>query len=112
MKKRFKPKLHIKKGDQVAVIAGNDKDLSRPHRVLDVFADERRVLVEGVNIRTRHTKPSAQNTRGGIVKQESPVHISNVMLWDPKSEAPSRISRNKVDGKSVRIAKKSGEEIK
>lgn len=112
MKQRFKPKWPIKKGDMVAVIAGNDKDLSHARKVLEVLPLEGRVLVEGVNIRTRHTKPNAQNTRGGIVKQESPIHISNVMLWDGKSEAPSRISRAKEDGRSVRIAKKSGEEIK
>ncbi len=112
MKRRFKPKLHIKKGDMVAVIAGNDKNRSHPHKVLEVLPEERRVLVEGVNIRTRHTKPSAQNTKGGIVKQEAPIHISNVMLWDSKSDAPSRISQEKKDGRRVRIAKKSGEEIK
>jgi len=111
MKQRFKPKLNIKKGDMVAVITGNDKDLGHPRKVLQVLPDENRVLVEGVNIRTRHTKPSAQNTKGGIVKQEAPIHISNVLLWDAKSEAPSRISREKRDGKRVRIAKKSGEVI-
>lgn len=111
MKTRFKPKLHIKKGDMVVVIAGNDRDLSRAHKVLEVLPQEERVLVEGVNIKTRHTKPSAQNTRGGIVKSEAPVHISNVMLWDAKSSGPTRISRGKKEDKSVRIAKKSGEVI-
>ncbi len=96
----------------VAVIAGNDKNRSHPHKVLEVLPEEQRVLVEGVNIRTRHTKPNAQNTRGGIVKQEAPIHISNVMLWDAKADAPTRISREKQDGKRVRIAKKSGEVIK
>lgn len=96
----------------VAVIAGNDKNRTHPHKVLEVISEEGRVLVEGVNIRTRHTKPNAQNTHGGIVKQEAPIHISNVMLWDTKSEAPSRISREKQEGKRVRIAKKSGEVIK
>lgn len=108
MKTRFKPKLHIKKGDMVAVISGNDKNLSHPRKVLEVLPEKGRVLVEGVNIRTHHSKPSAQNTKGGIVKQEAPVHISNVMLWDAKSGAPSRISHNRENGKSVRIAKKSG----
>lgn len=111
MKTRFKPKLHIKKGDQVVVITGNDKNLTHPHKVLEVMADTSRVLVEGVNIRTRHTKPSAQNTKGGIVKQEAPVHVSNVMLWDAKTGAGSRISRSTQNDKSVRIAKKSGEVI-
>lgn len=93
------------------VIAGNDKNLKHPHKVLEVLSDEQRVLVEGINIRTRHTKPSAQNTRGGIVKQEAPVHVSNVMLWDAKSGAGTRISREKQNDKTVRIAKKSGEVI-
>lgn len=112
MKQRFKTKRHIKKGDMVAVIAGNDKNRSHPHKVLEVLPDQQRVLVEGVNVRTRHTKPSAQNTKGGIVKQEAPIHISNVMLWDAKSDAPSRISHERQEGRRVRIAKKSGEEIK
>lgn len=111
MKTRFKPKFHIKKGDMVAVITGNDKNLTHPRKVLEVIPEKGRVLVEGANIRTRHTKPSAQNTKGGIVKQEAPIHISNVMLWDSKSGAPSRVSHNREDGKSVRISKKSGGEI-
>lgn len=92
----------------VAVITGNDKNLTHPRKVLEVIPEKNRVLVEGVNIRTRHTKPSAQNTKGGIVRQEAPIHISNVMLWDSKSGAPSRINRSRENGKSVRIAKKSG----
>lgn len=99
----------------VVVITGNDKDLTHAHKVLEVLPgenpNESKVLVEGVNIKTRHTKPSAQNTRGGIVKQEAPVHISNVMLWDAKSGGPTGISRDKKENKSVRIAKKSGEVI-
>lgn len=95
----------------VVVIAGNDRNLTHAHKVLEVLPEEGRVLVEGVNIKTRHTKPSAQNTRGGIVKQEAPVHISNLMLWDAKSGGPTKISREKRDEKSVRIAKKSGEVI-
>lgn len=95
----------------VAVITGNDKSLTHPRKVLEVIPEKGRVLVEGANIRTRHTKPSAQNTKGGIVKQEAPIHISNVMLWDAKSGAPSRISHSREDGKSVRISKKSGGEI-
>lgn len=95
----------------VVVITGNDKNRTHPHKVLEVLPEDRRVLVEGVNIRTRHTKPNAQNTKGGIVKQEAPVHVSNVMLWDAKSGGPSRISHAKQNNKSVRIAKKSGEVI-
>ena len=75
MKTRFKPKFNIKKGDSVVVIAGDDKDLEKPRTVLEVLVDEGKVLVEGVNIITKHTKPSAQNTKGGIVKMEAPIHI-------------------------------------
>ncbi|MCO6498220.1 MAG: 50S ribosomal protein L24 [Chitinophagaceae bacterium] len=112
MKNRFKPKFSIKKGDSVVVIAGEYKDLKKPRTVLKVIPDKSRVLVEGVNIVTKHTKPSAQNTKGGIVKLEAPIHISNVMLWDAKAHAASKISHSKENGKSVRIAKKSGEVIK
>ncbi len=109
---RFKPKYNIKKGDSVVVIAGDDKDLKKPRQVLRVITDKGRVVVEGVNIVTRHTKPSARNTKGGIVKTEAPVHISNVMLWDAKSGAPSKIKRTREKGKLVRVLKKSGEVIK
>jgi large subunit ribosomal protein L24 len=61
---------------------------------------------------TKHTKPSARNTKGGIIKKEAPIHISNVMLWDAKAGAPSKIKRSRENGKLVRIAKKSGEVIK
>lgn len=112
MNKRFKPKFNIKKGDQVVVITGADKDLKKPRQVLEVIVEKARVLVEGVNIKTKHTKPSAQNTQGGIQKVEAPIAISNVMLWDAKSGGPSKISRSREDGKLVRKAKKSGEVIK
>ncbi|HTG57764.1 MAG TPA: 50S ribosomal protein L24, partial [Niabella sp.] len=79
MSNRFKPKYNIKKGDQVVVITGADKDRTKPRLVKEVLVDEGKVLVEGVNIKTRHTKPSAQNTKGGIVKSEAPINISNVM---------------------------------
>jgi large subunit ribosomal protein L24 len=112
MNKRFKPKFNIKKGDAVVVIAGDDKDLKKPRTVLEVIVDKGRVLVEGVNIVTKHTKPSAQNTQGGIEKVEAPIAISNVMLWDAKAKAPSKVKRSREKGKLVRIAKKSGEVIK
>jgi large subunit ribosomal protein L24 len=112
MSNRFKPKYNIKKGDNVVVITGDDKDLKKPRKVLKVLLENGRVVVEGVNIVTKHTKPSAQNTKGGIVKREAPIHISNVMLWDAKSGAPSRIKRSREEGKLVRIAKKSGEAVK
>lgn len=112
MNNRFKPKFNIKKGDTVVVIAGEDKDVKKPRKVLEVFPDKARVLVEGVNIITRHTKPSARNTKGGLVKKEASVHISNVMLWDAKSGAPTKVKRTRDDGKLVRVSKKSGEVIK
>jgi large subunit ribosomal protein L24 len=112
MNTRFKPKFNIKKGDSVVVITGEDKDLTKPRKVLEVILDKGRVLVEGVNIVTRHSKPTAQNTKGGIQKKEAPIAISNVMLWDSKSGGPSKVKRSRENGKLVRIAKKSGEVIK
>ena len=112
MSNRFKPKLNIKKGDNVVVIAGDDKDLKKPRKVIEVFPDKSRVLVEGVNIVTRHTKPSAQNTKGGLVKKEASVHISNVMLWDAKAGEGSKIKRTRENGKLIRVSKKSEEVIK
>ncbi len=112
MKTRFKPKFNIKKGDSVVVITGDDKDLKKPRKVLEVITEKNRVLVEGVNIVTKHTKPSAQNTKGGIMKVEAPIAISNVMLWDAKSHSHTKISRTREAGKLIRTAKKSGEVIK
>jgi len=112
MSNRFKAKFNIKKGDTVVVIAGEDKDLKKPRKVLEVFPEKSRVLVEGVNIIPRHTKPSAQNTKGGLVKKEAAVHISNVMLWDAKTGEPTKVKRSRETGKLVRISKKSGEVIK
>ncbi|MEO6454028.1 MAG: 50S ribosomal protein L24 [Ginsengibacter sp.] len=111
MKTRFKPKFHIKKGDSVVVITGDDKDLKKPRKVLAILTEKNRVLVEGVNIVTKHTKPSAQNTKGGVIKKEAPIAISNVMVWDAKSSGPSKIKRTRENGKLVRTAKKSGEVI-
>ena len=112
MKTRFKPKYNIRKGDSVVVIAGDDKDLAKPRIVKKVLVDEARVLVEGVNMVSRHTKPNAQNTKGGIVKKEAPIHISNVMLWDPAQKAGARVTRERKDGKLVRVFKQknSGED--
>lgn len=112
MSNRFKPKFNIKKGDSVVVIAGDDKDLKKARKVLEVYPDEARVLVEGVNIVTRHTKPSAKNTKGGLVKKEASIHISNVMIWDAKSGSGTKIKRDRTSGKLVRISKKSEEVIK
>lgn len=112
MKNRFKPKFNIKKGDSVVVIAGNDKDRTQARTVLAVYTEESRVLVEGVNIITKHNKPDAQNPQGGIVKQEAPIHISNVMLWDAKSKGPARVKRERNESGYNRVSKKSGEVIK
>lgn len=104
-------KLHIKKNDKVVVLAGQDK--GKTGKVLKVLVDENRALVEGVNMVSKSTKPSAKNPQGGIVKQEAPIHISNLSLVDPKSGKPTRVGiKVAEDGKKVRIAKKSGEEIK
>ncbi|MDI9338202.1 MAG: 50S ribosomal protein L24 [Alphaproteobacteria bacterium] len=112
MKNRFKIKLHIKKGDKVVVIAGASKDRTKVRTVTEVFPSESKVLIEGVNIKVKHLKPTAQSTKGGISKIEAPIHISNVQLWDSKTSSPTRIIRKKEDGKSYRISKKSGEELK
>ena len=112
MSNRFKPKYNIKKGDQVVVITGDDKDLKKPRTVLEVILEKGRVVVEGANIITKHTKPSAQNTKGGIVKKEASINISNVMLWDAKTGGATKVKRDRQEGKLVRIAKKSGEVIK
>ncbi len=112
MSTRFKPKFNIKKGDTVVVTTGDDKDLKKPRKVLEVIVDKGRVVVEGVNIVTKHTKPSAQNTKGGIVKVEAPINISNVMWWDAKASADTMIIRHRDNRKLVRISKKSGEVIK
>ena len=110
MSTRFKPKFNIKKGDNVVVITGEDKDLKKPRRVKEVILEKGRVLVEGVNMVTKHTKPNAQNTKGGIIKKEAPMQISNVMLWDGKQG--TKVKRTKENGKTVRTSKKSGEVIK
>lgn len=112
MSTRFKPKFNIKKGDNVVVITGEDKDLKKPRKVLEVLIEKGRVVVEGVNIVTKHTKPTSQNTKGGIVKVEAPISISNVMLWDPKAAAGTKIKRTRENGKLIRVSKKSGEAIK
>lgn len=111
-KDRFAPKLKIKRGDKVVVIAGAYKDKSTPREVLEVFPSKNTAIVDGVNIMTKHRKPS-QESAGGIEKIPAPIHISNLMLVDPKSGDPTRIGRKEgSDGKNVRYSKKSGEIIK
>mgnify|MGYP003363019633 FL=1 len=104
-------KLHIRKGDEVIVLAGDDK--GRKGKVLKVLVTKQRALVEGVNMVSKSMKPSAKNPQGGIVKQEAPIHVSNLSLIDPKSGKATCIGMKKTDdGKKVRVAKKSGEVIK
>lgn len=106
MKTRFKPKYNIRKGDMVVVITGDDKDLKKAREVKEVLVEEGKVIVDGVNIISRHTKPSAQNTKGGIIKKEAPINISNVMLWDGKQA--TKVKREVKNDKKVRVSKKSG----
>ncbi|MFK7810615.1 MAG: 50S ribosomal protein L24 [Saprospiraceae bacterium] len=101
--------MHIKKGDQVMVIAGSSK--GKTGEVLEVFPSTYRAVIEDVNIVKKHRKPT-QEAAGGIVEMAAPIHISNLMLIDPKSGAPTRVGRKIVDGKSVRFSKKSGEILK
>lgn len=110
-KNNTQPKLNIRKGDTVKVIAGNAK--GKEGKVLSVSVANKKVIVEGLNLVSKHTKPNATNTEGGIIKKEAPIHISNVMLIDPKSGKATRVGR-KLDeaGKLVRVAKNSGEVIK
>ncbi len=102
---RFAPKLHVKTGDKVTVIAGDDK--GKTGTIVQVFPAKNRAIVEGINMVTKHQKPT-QNSEGGIVEMEASIHVSNLMLMDSKGN-PTRIGRKKEDGKSVRYAKTSGE---
>ena len=101
--------LKIKKGDTVYVNAGKDKGTVA--RVLEVQVEKQRAIVEGVNMVAKHTKPNAKSPQGGIVKKEASIHISNLNLVD-KNNKPTRVGRKLVDGKLVRFAKTTGEEIK
>ena len=104
-------KLHIKKGDMVQVIAGDNQ--GKQGKVLKVEVEKQRAIVEGVNLVKKATKPNAQNPQGGIVEKEAPIHISNMQVLDPKSGKPTKVGRRLNDkGKLVRYAKNSGEEIK
>ena len=103
-------KLHIKKGDTVYVNSGEDK--GKTGKVLKVLVEKNRAIVDGVNMVSKSTKPSAKNPHGGIVKQEASIHVSNLNLIDPKSGKPTRVGRKiNENGEKVRYAKKSGEEI-
>ncbi|WP_010285072.1 50S ribosomal protein L24 [Bacillus timonensis] len=99
--------MHVKKGDKVQVISGKDK--GKQGVILESYPKKDRVLVEGVNIVKKHSKPSQANPQGGIISQEAPIHVSNVMPLDPKSGTPTRVGYKEENGKKVRVAKKSGE---
>ena len=104
-------KFHIKKGDTVVVITGEYK--GQKGKVLEVLREKERAIVEGVNMVKKHTKPNATHPQGGIIEQEAAIHISNLLIADPKDGNPSKVGRKLNDkNKLVRFAKKSGEEIK
>ena len=103
-------KIHIKKGDTVYVNAGHDK--GKTGKVLSVDPAKDRAVVEGVNMVSKHTKPNSKQPQGGIIKKEAGIHISNLNLIDPQSGKPTRVGYRIEGDKKVRIAKKSGEEIK
>ncbi|GGB07834.1 50S ribosomal protein L24 [Macrococcus brunensis] len=101
--------MHVKKGDKVIVITGKDK--GKTGTVIEALPKKDRVVVEGVNIIKKHQKPTQMNPEGGIEEREAAIHVSNVMLLDPKTNKPTRVGYKVEDGKKVRVAKKSGEII-
>lgn len=102
--------MHVRSGDTVKVIAGDDK--GKTGKILSVDLEKRRAIVEGLNLVTKHVKPSASNPQGGIQKKEAPIHISNLMLVDPKTGEATRTGRKLNEkGKLVRYSKKTGEVI-
>jgi len=101
--------MHVKKGDKVMVISGKEK--GKTGTIIAAFPKKDRVMVEGLNIVKKHMKPNQASPQGGIVNQEAAIHVSNVMLIDPKSGEPTRVGYKVEDGKKIRIAKKSGESI-
>ena len=107
--KRFAPKLHVRKGDSVMVLAGDDK--GKTGQVLQIFPDKNRAIVEGVNIVKKHVK-ATQNEEGGIQEMEASIHLSNLAVLDPKTGEPTRIGRREENGASVRYSKKTGNVIK
>jgi large subunit ribosomal protein L24 len=111
MENKKKAKLHIRKGDTVLVIAGDDK--GKKGKILEVLLDKNRAVVEGINIVTKHTKPSAGKPEGGLKKTEAALHVSNLQLVDPATDKPTRIGRKLNDkNKLQRYSKKTGEFIK
>lgn len=102
--------MKIKKGDKVQVITGHDKGTVA--EVTKVFPKTEMIIVEGVNVKTKHLKPTQQNPDGGIEEMEAPIHVSNVMAYDSKAKTASRIAYKMKDGKKVRIYAKTGAEVK
>jgi large subunit ribosomal protein L24 len=109
--KRFNPKVKIRKGDKVFVVAGAYKDKSKVHEVLEVIPEKNWAIVDDINIVKKHMKPTNESA-GGIKEVPAPIHISNLMLADPKDGEPTRVGFRKEDGKTVRYSKKSGEIFK
>lgn len=104
-------KFNIHKGDEVIIIAGKNK--GEKGKVIKMIPEKDKAVVEGWNMVSKSTKPTAKNPHGGIIRVEAPIHVSNLSLIDPKSGKPTRVAiKVGEDGKKVRIAKKSGEEIK
>ncbi|HLW31831.1 MAG TPA: 50S ribosomal protein L24 [Aequorivita sp.] len=102
-------KLKIKSGDTVVVTTGEHK--GSEGKVMKVFLDKNKAIVEGVNLVSKHEKPSANNPQGGITKREAPIHVSNLALVDPKSGKPTRVGYRMEDGKKVRFSKQSNQVI-
>jgi large subunit ribosomal protein L24 len=109
-KERFQPKLHVKRGDQVMIIAGDCK--GQTGEITQVIKEKNRAIVAGQNLVKRHLKPRMQGQQGEIVEKEASIHLSNIMLLDPKTGQPTRIRRQEVGGKKVRVSVKSNEVIK
>lgn len=101
--------LKLKKNDTVKVISG--KARGKTGRILRVLADKAHVVVEGLNLVKKHQRPSQQDQNGGIVDREAPIHVSNLMLVSAKSNAPVKVARREVDGKRVRVEKKTGKAV-
>ena len=102
--------MDIRKGDTVQVISGNDK--GKRSTVLSVLKDKQHLIVEQVNMRKHHTRPSTRDPQGGIIERETPIHVSNVMLVCPRTDKPTRVRHKRMDdGKYVRVSARSGEMI-
>lgn len=103
------PRMKIRKGDEVIVISGKDK--GKIGKVIKALPDEGKVIVEGVAVAKRHTKPSQRDPQGGIIDKPMPIHVSNVMIYDEKNKKGSRIGAKFEDGKKIRVMKTSGQEL-